>query len=313
MALVVGPACSEQPTAPEIRGISLSGGKPVQVRDTDPPAAEQGTIDLRVRVLGSGFEAPARVRLLMDGSPTGIVASEVAEFVSDKELVTTITVEEDAAVGLWDVEVELLAKGRKGIGIELFEVQTKCLDPEFCNPGIPGVGKGGTETPISLAGSYSTISDQGVGEKRKGQEWTFQAKGEHKIEYTLDLPAYAGDAVCVGNDELVETREAFWNDFLAEQNDATMRSYLLNFRTDGKNEANRTEMAWPHPDGSVRIVKAGTTGDFGLDVNATVEHTVDVDGNDVYTLTGGSLQFRYLSGGAVTCPNTGTFVLTAKR
>jgi hypothetical protein len=190
-------------------------------------------------------------------------------------------------------------------------------EPSFAkgggNPGKPGAGDGGKVATVALSGSYSTAVDQVVGEQQKGNELTFRAASENKIEYTLDLPAYAGDAVCVGNDELVGTREAFWNDFLAEQNDATMRSYLLNFRTDGKNEANRTEMAWPHPDGSVRIVKAGTTGDFGLDVNATVEHTVDVDGNDVYTLTGGSLQFRYLSGGAVTCPNTGTFVLTAKR
>ena len=181
------------------------------------------------------------------------------------------------------------------------------------NPGKPGAGDGGKVATVALSGAYSTAIDQVVGEQQKGNELTFRAASENKIEYTLDLPAYAGDAVCVGNDELVGTREAFWNDFLAEQNDVTLRSYLLNFRTDGKNEANRTEATWPHPDGSVRIVKAGTTGDFGLDVNATVEHTVDVDGNDVYTLTGGSLQFRYLSGGAVTCPNTGTFVLTAKR
>ncbi|HUE95061.1 MAG TPA: hypothetical protein VMN39_00285, partial [Longimicrobiaceae bacterium] len=94
-------------------------------------------MDLQVRVLGSGFEAPARVRLLLNGDPTGIVTSAEAEFVSDKELVTTITVAEDATVALWDVEVELLGKGRKGIGIELFEVQTKCLDPSRCNNGGP--------------------------------------------------------------------------------------------------------------------------------------------------------------------------------
>ena len=191
------------------------------------------------------------------------------------------------------------------------------LEPSFAkgggNPGKPGAGDGGTVATIALSSAYSTAVDQVVGEQQKGNELTFRATGENKIEYTLDLPVYPGDAVCVGNDALVGTREAFWNGFLAEQNDVTMRSYLLNFRTDGKNEANRTEAAWPHPDGSVRILKAGTTGDFGLDVNATVEHTIDGNGNDVYTLTGGSLQFRFLSGGAVTCPNTGTFVLTAMR
>lgn len=92
------------------------------VSDTDPPATEQGTVDLRVRILGSGFEHPAHVRFLMDGDTTGIATSDTAEFVSDGELITTITVAEDAELGLWDVEVELLAKRRKGIGIELFEV-----------------------------------------------------------------------------------------------------------------------------------------------------------------------------------------------
>jgi len=92
------------------------------VQDTDPPGTEQGTVDLQVRILGSGFEHPAHVRFLMDGDTTGIATSDTADFISDSELVTTITVAEDAALGLWDVEVELLSKRRKGIGIELFEV-----------------------------------------------------------------------------------------------------------------------------------------------------------------------------------------------
>ena len=127
-------SCSEEnpPTGPQVFSVEFakggngkggggSTGDPV-VRDTDPPSTEQGTIDLQVRVLGSGFEHPAHVRFLMDGDSTGIATSDTAEFVSDGELITTITVADDAALGLWDVEVELLSNRRKGIGIELFEV-----------------------------------------------------------------------------------------------------------------------------------------------------------------------------------------------
>lgn len=169
-------SCSgaDQPAAPEVHAIALAGGKPVKVRDTDPPGAEQGTADLRVRVLGSGFEAPARVRLLLDGDPTGIVTSEVAEFVSDKELVTTITVAEDAAVALWDVEVEVLSNRRKGIGIELFEVKTKCLDPKHCDQGGP--------EPNAQAAWIGTAPDdamvsamQGVLVKESGRTLEMQA------------------------------------------------------------------------------------------------------------------------------------------
>lgn len=146
------------------------GGKPVQVKDTDPPGAEQGTVELQVRVLGSGFEPPARVRMLLNGDPTGIVTSEEAEFVSDRELVTTITVAEDATVALWDVEVELLSKRRKGIGIELFEVKEKCLDPTFCNQGEPEPNGQAAWTGSSPDDDAMTSSEQGVQLSESGRK-----------------------------------------------------------------------------------------------------------------------------------------------
>jgi hypothetical protein len=129
---LVGSCSEDVPAGPEVTSVELakggsgkggggSTGDPI-VRDTDPPGTEQGTVDLQVRILGSGFEHPAHVRFLMDGDPIGIATSDTAEFVSDSELVTTITVAADAPLGLWDVEVELLTKRRKGIGIELFAV-----------------------------------------------------------------------------------------------------------------------------------------------------------------------------------------------
>jgi hypothetical protein len=261
------------------------------------------------------------VRFLLNGDPTGIETSTEAQFVSDKEVVTTITVTEDASVALWDVEVELLGKGRKGIGIELFEVQEKCLDPDFCTPNLPGVGKGGKRAQVSLTGSYATAVDQVVGVEKTGKSVAFEAVTEHKIDYTLDLPPYGGDDVCVASSNLSagQTAEEFWNEFVATQNDITLRSFLFNFRLDDKIEANRTEGIYSSGEaGRARIFKAGTTGDLGLDVNATIESSTDADGNDVYMLSGGALQLRTVvapggeTEGSVTCPNTLEFIVTVK-
>lgn len=303
-----------QPTAPEVHGTLVGAAKPVQVKDTDPAGAEQGTIDLQVHVFGSGFEDPARVRMLLDGDTTGVVTSEVAEFVSDRELITTITVAEDATVALWDVEVELLSKRRKGIGIEMFEVKEKCLDPDFCNPGHPGVGKGGEETLVSLSSSYSTAVDQEVGEKKTGNEVLFEAKTEHKINYQLDLPAYGGDDSCASSGLSAEESAAdFWAAFVASQNDVTWRSYVLRFRLDGKDEGNRTRGFWNDLADDLRGFEAGST----TEIHAMVAISQDEGGNDVYTLTGGVLNIRILTDlgeeKGVTCPNTGTFTMTARR
>jgi hypothetical protein len=310
-------ASNEAPTSPEVHAVTLSGGKPVQVRDTDPPGTEQGTIDLQVRVLGSGFEAPARVRFLLNGDPTGIGTSAEAVFVSDKELVTTITVAEDATVALWDVEVELLGKGRKGIGIELFAVKEKCLDPEFCTPSLPGVGKGGKKSPVSLGGSYATAADQVVGVEKTGKSLAFEAVGEHKIDYTLDLPSYGGNAVCVSSGLAAgESAADLWNDFVAIQNVVTARSFLF-IRFEDRIEGNRTSGIWS-VDGVRRHFYVGTTPNaLGDDLNATISLSTDGDGNDVCTLTGGALQIIVANSiqdeKRVTCPNTRAFTLTVKR
>ncbi len=92
----------------------------MRVDATDPPETVLGT-RLNVRVLGSGFDngSQATFRLGDDG-PTLITHSTT--FVSDKELVADVEVLADDEVGLRDVEV-LTARGRKGIGIELFDVK----------------------------------------------------------------------------------------------------------------------------------------------------------------------------------------------
>jgi hypothetical protein len=127
-------ACEDsQPSSPELPSVRAAkgGGKPLKVNATDPNVGEQGTVDLSVRVLGSGFDdgSPGSpvVTWLLDGDPTGVTTTFV-DFGSnpDKELLTRITIDDEARLGLWDVEVQTL-RGKKGIGMERFEVKTKTL------------------------------------------------------------------------------------------------------------------------------------------------------------------------------------------
>ncbi len=120
--------CSEQPPT-TLEDLSIQAakpdgtGKPVKVEATDPSSAEQETIELDVRVLGSGFDDGSEATWLKDGDPTG-VETHSTDYVSDQELVANISIAADARIGLWDVEVMTL-RGKKGIGIESFEVKEK--------------------------------------------------------------------------------------------------------------------------------------------------------------------------------------------
>lgn len=104
------------------------GGPPVKVTAADPPAGEQGT-SVSVRVLGSNFEPGSVAEFTLQGV-AGKVRSNSTTFVSDSELVADITIESDAELGFYDVEV-ITPRGKKGVGTELFEVLL---------PGDPGTG-----------------------------------------------------------------------------------------------------------------------------------------------------------------------------
>lgn len=190
------------------------------------------------------------------------------------------------------------------------------------NPGTPGAGGGGDTATIALGpdGGYSTTADQVVGFDGKGKDTVFEAVTENKIEYELNLPPYGGDDICVASDDLPEgtTAETFWNEFVATQNVTKMRSFLFYYRED-RPEGNRSEGVYSTPEdqaaGRGRVFKAGRTNILESAGNAAI--SVSPDGS-VYTLSGGSLQVRFVvapgggSGGSVTCPNTRDFVLTVK-
>jgi hypothetical protein len=121
-------ACTDQhPTVPldlTIQPAKPAGVGAVKVDATDPPAAEQETT-LDVRILGSGFDNGSKASWLLAGEvKPNQVKTNSTKFLSSTELEANITIALDATVALWDVEV-MTIRGKKGIGIECFEVKEK--------------------------------------------------------------------------------------------------------------------------------------------------------------------------------------------
>lgn len=99
---------------------SSNDGDPT-VDSTDPSSAPQDTT-LAVTVFGSGFDEGSTVEFLLDEESTDRIVTNSTAFVDSKTLVANITIAVDAIPDLYDVEVTT-SKGKRGIGIELFEVQ----------------------------------------------------------------------------------------------------------------------------------------------------------------------------------------------
>lgn len=96
-------------------------GDEVSVESTDPDSALQGEM-LEVRVLGDGFDDGSTVSFEIDGVTVDDITVQETRFVSEQELAADIAVREDATVTTYDVAVQA-ARGKKGIGLELFDVK----------------------------------------------------------------------------------------------------------------------------------------------------------------------------------------------
>lgn len=113
-----GSAVSERVLAPAMPD---GGGGPPKVEATDPTGAEQGT-RLVVRVLGSNFDDGSEVTFKLDRKTVADVITNSTTFVSSSELEVDVSIGAEAVPDFYDVEVQT-ARGKKGIGVELFEVQ----------------------------------------------------------------------------------------------------------------------------------------------------------------------------------------------
>lgn len=128
LSLAGSGACGDEPTGLERqdlhagKGPNGSGGGGPTVDDADPASAPQDTT-LDVRVLGSGFDDGSKAAFLLDGNATNKVVTNSTRFVSSTEVVANITIAADAQPDFYDVQVTT-RRGKKGVGIELFEITT---------------------------------------------------------------------------------------------------------------------------------------------------------------------------------------------
>ena len=124
--------CSEEPpSSPNVVSIEPAAGKggggkggggkgsKVSVGATDPTETLPDN-RLPVHVFGSGFDAGSEATFRRGSTGATLITHSTA-FVSSTELIADLEAPAGAEVALYDVEV-LTARGRKGIGIELFEV-----------------------------------------------------------------------------------------------------------------------------------------------------------------------------------------------
>ncbi len=97
----------------------------VQVTAADPAAAEQGTINLNVKVTGKGFKNGAKAKWFVTGTtdPGGVTVNST-NFVSSTELTANLTVADTAVISNFDIQVTN-SDGRGGKGTELFSVTAK--------------------------------------------------------------------------------------------------------------------------------------------------------------------------------------------
>ena len=168
------------------------------------PAAGQVSTTLTVQVTGSGFTAGSKAVWALNGDTTYAVTrikTNSTAFVSSTQLTSSITIDNAAALDLYDVVV-VTPSGKKGIGIELFAVTPQFVDlgagdgslstaindggqiVGYGGPGGPFLWESGVIRRFDAAGSYSPsmvddINDLGVvagtavsGSSYRGFTWT---------------------------------------------------------------------------------------------------------------------------------------------
>jgi len=127
----------------------------VQVSAADPMAAEQGTINLNVKVTGKGFKNGAQAKWFVTGTtnPGGVTVNSTT-FVSSSEVTANITVADTATIANFDIQV-LNSDGRGGKGTELFAVTAKGASPNLCT--LQPLPSG-----ISLLSSLNYVTQSGA-------------------------------------------------------------------------------------------------------------------------------------------------------
>ena len=105
------------------------------VDSVEPESATQDTT-LDITVSGSGFDEGSTVELERNDDVAEGITTNSTTFINKRRVVANITIAADAELGKYDVAVTT-SRGRKGIGIELFELVYELVDlgtaPGFSN------------------------------------------------------------------------------------------------------------------------------------------------------------------------------------
>jgi len=167
-------------------GLRPALAQEVEVNSAEPPAAEQGTINLDVTIGGNGFERGAIVRFLVAGSEnTGGIVVNSTKVKGPRKLIANIDIALDAVVDDFDIEVQL--NGRKGKGTTLFAVQ-------LIGTGNPGEGN------QPLPGSADLLPGGDISSNWQLQGSFIDHGGEEAEFETLEGELTAGERLTVAGD-----------------------------------------------------------------------------------------------------------------
>ncbi len=122
----------------------------IVVESANPPAAEQGTVNLDVVIKGSGFGRGGAAKFFVSGTDDdlGGITVNSTTFKGPNRLIANITVADGATISKFDVQVQ--SNGRIGKGIELFAVIEK---------GTGAVDKGNSERRLVRADFRDAATD----------------------------------------------------------------------------------------------------------------------------------------------------------
>ncbi|MBM4188054.1 MAG: hypothetical protein FJ206_12180 [Gemmatimonadetes bacterium] len=123
-----------------------AGSATPTVTTFNPKEAMQDTT-LDVFVTGTGYDASSSVTLLLNGKSSTKVKTNSTTLISSTDLVVNVTIAVDATVGEYELQVAN-AGGKKGIGIEKFEVLVRTNPGQWDAPELTisfGQGSGGTD------------------------------------------------------------------------------------------------------------------------------------------------------------------------
>jgi len=214
----------------------------VSVTAADPPAGEQGTLNLSVKISGKGFKNGAKAMFFKTktADPAGVNVKST-QFVSSTQLLVLVDIADAAALSLFDIQVQN-TDGRTGKGTELFTVVQKGnLKPEYEVEFVEFKPDDPTWTPKIKGdglGPYSPVAmGEGLGFRLSthqfsdGRSVTFQfndpdrtfastvgclAWGSH-APYTQATPAYllsSHKIVVPDQTHMITSYELVWNEAL---------------------------------------------------------------------------------------------------